>query len=577
MYTTAATYGTEQDRMIFGEKSDHLGNVRAVVSDIRKPTTTTGDIDDWTWQADITDHFSYYPFGMLEPGRQKRLNTVDAGGYRFGFGNHEKIDEVSGSGNTVDMGDRWLDVRLGRTPKPDASFALYPGVSPYAYALNTPINAVDPDGKVVIFVNGYRGGSAAWKDFNDPVGIRRSVRRLFTSEKLYKTDKFKYWGSTDNKFMKRIGDYNAVYADASSHAFSTASYRYNRGKEAGEAMLKKIDAGEIKLQTDENGNVTETIKIVSHSQGSSYASGMSKVLTDAGYKVEVEYNIAPKQPGDIPETEADRRVQYGSDQDLIAPQSPMPEDVEQGGPPEKEGPVEGHMLENFKNIFNIKKGQEGYVAPRKDVQENGGGIFGIIMLIMIFLGGCKNKEEQLKCLEEQITKYKEDQGYRDLKIAATDSIKKWTQQGLKYTTSYRDTNSTWKVDEIIFNKDKSKLLGWILKVDKDSLYKPIDEADKDFLYPDDHVNYFAGEKINGRWFFYIHHMPGIWFDRENNNGQPYSFEYLSERAKAKVVEGGVFKKCTCDMNDSYINEWIDREDREMYKWHQEFLESGDKE
>jgi len=90
---------------------------------------------------------------MLEPGRQKRLNTVDAGGYRFGFGGHEKIDEVhSSSGTTIDMGDRWLDTRLGRTPKPDAKAKKYPGISPYVYALNSLLIVIDPDGKEIKIV-----------------------------------------------------------------------------------------------------------------------------------------------------------------------------------------------------------------------------------------------------------------------------------------------------------------------------------------------------------------------------------------------------------------------------------------
>jgi len=147
MYTTAATYGTEQDRMIFGEKSDHLGNVRAVVSDIRKPTTTTGDIDDWTWQADITDHFSYYPFGMLEPGRQKRLNTVDAGGYRFGFNGKEKDDEWHGSTGTVyDYGFRIYDARIARFLSVDPLTKDYPMLTPYQFASNMPTRAIDLDG-----------------------------------------------------------------------------------------------------------------------------------------------------------------------------------------------------------------------------------------------------------------------------------------------------------------------------------------------------------------------------------------------------------------------------------------------
>ena len=70
--------------------------------------------------------------------------------YRFGFGGHEKNDEVSGSGNSVDMGDRWLDTRLGRTLKTDEKVGKYPDISPYAYALNSPIQYTDPDGKVVV-------------------------------------------------------------------------------------------------------------------------------------------------------------------------------------------------------------------------------------------------------------------------------------------------------------------------------------------------------------------------------------------------------------------------------------------
>lgn len=199
--------------------------------------------------------------------------------------------------------------------------------------------------------------------------------------------------------------------------------------------------------------------------------------------------------------------------------------------------------------------------------------FGIIMLLMIFFGGCKNKEEQLQCLEEQIAKHNENQEYENLKIAVADSIKKWSQQGLQYTSSYNDSNSIWKVDEILFNEDKSKLFGWLLKVDKEQVADiPKGEDRNDIL---DYVEYFTGEKREGKWYFYIHNMPSVWFAREDNNSQPYSFEYLSKSAKEEVVKGGVFKKGTCEMNYSYINEWIDREGRELYKWHQEFLKSKD--
>ncbi len=118
------------------ETTDWLGNVRVTYTDKK------------SWQQNkfalnISSSQDYYPFGMLARSVRDSL-------YRFGFGNHEKIDEVNGSGNTIDMGDRWLDVRLGRTSKPDAKVHKYPDISPYAYVLNNPIIFVDPDGKVVV-------------------------------------------------------------------------------------------------------------------------------------------------------------------------------------------------------------------------------------------------------------------------------------------------------------------------------------------------------------------------------------------------------------------------------------------
>lgn len=207
----------------------------------------------------------------------------------------------------------------------------------------------------------------------------------------------------------------------------------------------------------------------------------------------------------------------------------------------------------------------------KDIQKNRGGIFGILILILLSLG-CENKEGQLKCLEEQIDLYKEEENYKALITAVEDSIKKWADKELRHTMSYKPSNSKWKVDEVLFNEDKSKLFGWILKVDEEQVADiPDEEGRKDIL---DYVEYFAGERREGKWYFYIHHMPGIWFAREDNNNQPYSFEHLSKVAKREIVEGGIFKIGTCEMNYSYINDWIDREGRDLYKWHDEFLQSG---
>ena len=91
----------------------------------------------------------HYPFGSMIQNRSWSAGS----GYRYSFGGHEKLDEVSGSGNTVDMGDRWLDVRLGRTPKMDRQANKLAGISPYSYALNNQIIYIDPDGEYPISIH----------------------------------------------------------------------------------------------------------------------------------------------------------------------------------------------------------------------------------------------------------------------------------------------------------------------------------------------------------------------------------------------------------------------------------------
>lgn len=71
------------------------------------------------------------------------------GGYTFGFNGKENIDEVSGQGNWQDYGERMYDPRLGRFPSADPLIVkeqLYPELSPYQFASNTPIWGVDWDG-----------------------------------------------------------------------------------------------------------------------------------------------------------------------------------------------------------------------------------------------------------------------------------------------------------------------------------------------------------------------------------------------------------------------------------------------
>jgi len=77
---------------------------------------------------------------MLEPGRQKRLNTVDNDGYRFGYQGQEKDDEITGvTGSHLSFKYRIYDSRTGRFYSPDPLNFKYPYLSSYAFAENSPI------------------------------------------------------------------------------------------------------------------------------------------------------------------------------------------------------------------------------------------------------------------------------------------------------------------------------------------------------------------------------------------------------------------------------------------------------
>jgi RHS repeat-associated protein len=119
------------------EVNDHLGNVRASISDRRQFSSTIFD-------PVITDATDYFPFGA--PNR----TVSSSAGYRYGFIGHEKLESEFGTTDKYDQGARIYDSRIGRTFSLDPMKHYYPYASPYSYSLNSPIQAKDPDGKVII-------------------------------------------------------------------------------------------------------------------------------------------------------------------------------------------------------------------------------------------------------------------------------------------------------------------------------------------------------------------------------------------------------------------------------------------
>ena len=181
----------------------------------------------------------------------------------------EETDDIS---FVAEHSSRWLS--------PDPLATMYYSVSPYVFCLNNPINAIDPDGKIVIFINGYHWGSKGGSP--------------------------RYWKEGDKKFdkavMQHLKDSNPLYRDGSLSGIfgllrsNTSLSPLYRGF-YGFAQGRKDAAEIIKRISDNDGNIIETIKIITHSMGAAYAKGYILAL--------LEYFKANNIPSDIIEFEAD--------------------------------------------------------------------------------------------------------------------------------------------------------------------------------------------------------------------------------------------------------------------------------
>ncbi len=90
--------------------------------------------------------FSYDPFGMITVGRSWEVGSE----YRYGFSGKEKDAEIHGDNNSLDFGSRIYNPRLGRWFSVDKFASHYLDISPYTFALNSPIVYLDPDGNAPV-------------------------------------------------------------------------------------------------------------------------------------------------------------------------------------------------------------------------------------------------------------------------------------------------------------------------------------------------------------------------------------------------------------------------------------------
>jgi RHS repeat-associated protein len=200
--------------------------------------------------------------------------------YRYGFNNKEKDEEVKGNGNSYDFGARTYDPRIGRWFARDVLEKSYPEISPYAFVLNTPIRAKDPDGNLVIFINGQHDGTGG------------------TS---------KYWDGYDTKVKKRLGDKNSRYVDGAVGGWANTGVNFLKGnlgvggaiqvvKHSNVNMKVRIAAGKAQGLIDAPDIIAslqdgETIKIVTHSMGTGFSRGYTEGIMKYAKKHHLESKV----------------------------------------------------------------------------------------------------------------------------------------------------------------------------------------------------------------------------------------------------------------------------------------------
>jgi RHS repeat-associated protein len=271
------------------------------------------------YSGPILEETHYYPFGLTMAGiSSKALKTNYAENKHKYNGKELQYKEFSdGSGlEWTDFGARMYDHQIGRWHKTDRKAEFYFATSPYVYALNQPTNAVDPDGNLVIFINGNHfgfspPGASYWRYSQEitttynTVTHRNGSPHHYVIEHAFDKDVMKQLKDmhTPRYYDGSIGGWNPI---AGNPFAATASGRIAIGYLKGKSEAESIIAH---LERDKNQNIIETIKVISHSMGGAYSAGFVQGLKEyikslpieqqKQIKITLVADFDPFQAGDI--------------------------------------------------------------------------------------------------------------------------------------------------------------------------------------------------------------------------------------------------------------------------------------
>lgn len=173
-----------------------------------------------------------------------------------------------------DFGVRIYDPQIGRWNGIDPLADKYYAISPFAYVAYNPVNAIDPDGKKILFINGFYSPVVGWAVGSSAGGEKYWGRGFAAAAQSFFND---YSEVTPNNY---ISGSSKIGGDMSG------SDRYKAGYEYAETNLSFLLVGMKE---------GETFKMVTHSEGAAYGAGMARYLIDKGFNVETIAHLSPDE------------------------------------------------------------------------------------------------------------------------------------------------------------------------------------------------------------------------------------------------------------------------------------------